>query len=228
MRAMIWSMEMSGVSYSLLRWAGSEEWASGREPWEGLAYWEVFVLVLFLCGSRLHHPVWYFLHNCYRPLGKSQSFQMFAPDLSFHCGWWRQSWCKETQLKAQCSPSRLVARDISVLLALQLPTISGLFRLPNQRPVAAGSWLGPRAPRLQCPAITLASEASGLGPHHQPTSYSKRKGPPAKCPQFWASTTLIARFYSLFVCVYGGDLLRWFWAVIGASLKEIRSKWGEQ
>ena len=48
---MIWSMEMSGVSYSLLRWAGSEEWASGQEPWEGLAYSEVFwfFLVFFLC-----------------------------------------------------------------------------------------------------------------------------------------------------------------------------------
>lgn len=95
-----------------------------------------------------------------------------------------------------------MARDIRVSFwPCGSPTISALFRLPKQRAVAAGSWLGPRALGLQCPAITLASEASGLGPHHQPTSCSKRKGPPAKCPQFWAGTTLITRFCSLFVCV---------------------------
>ena len=127
---------------------------------------------------------------------------MFPPDLSFHCGWWRQSWCKEMQLEAQCGTSRLVARDIRVSFwPCSSPTISALFRLPKQRAVASGSWLGPHAPGLPWPAITLASETSGLGPHHQPSSCSKRKGPLAKCPQFWASTTLITRFYSLFVCV---------------------------
>lgn len=77
--AMIWSMEMSGVSYSLLRWAGSEEWASGQEPWEGLAYSEVFVLVLlFLFGPPPPPPI-NFLHNCYRPLGKSQLVFLNVP-----------------------------------------------------------------------------------------------------------------------------------------------------
>ena len=49
-----------------------------------------------------------------------------------------QSWCKETQLKAQCITSRPVARitsrpvarDISVLLALQLPHHLGPLQTP--------------------------------------------------------------------------------------------------
>lgn len=57
----------------LARVGWSEEWASGQEPWEGLACSEVFVLVsLFLCGSPLTTPCDNVLHNCYRPSGKSQ------------------------------------------------------------------------------------------------------------------------------------------------------------
>lgn len=155
---------------------------------------------------------------------------MFPPDLSFHCGWWSKACARRRSWKLSAAPAGRWPATSASFWPCSSPTISALFRLPNQRAVAAGSWLGPRAPHLQCSAITLASEASGLGPHHQPTSYSKRRGPPAKCPQFWASTTLIARFYSLFVCVCAcgrgggvvenGDLLRWFWAVIGASIKE--------
>lgn len=163
---------------------------------------------------------------------------MFPPDLSFHCGWWSKAGARRRSWKLSAAPAGRWPATSASFWPCSSPTISALFRLPNQRAVAAGSWLGPRAPHLQCSAITLASEASGLGPHHQPTSYSKRRGPPAKCPQFWASTTLIARFYSLFVCVCacgrgGGGGERWSFEMVLSchrcfNQRNTGSEWGER
>lgn len=126
---------------------------------------------------------------------------MFPPDLSFHCGWWRQSWCNETQLEAQCDTSRLVARDIRVSFGLAAPPPSrpssdSLSR--GQLPLAAGWAHVLRVCNVLPSPWPVRLQAWDLITSPPPAPRGKALRLSA---QFWVGTTLIASFYSLFVCV---------------------------